>query len=130
MHESSPPRRARQDGWTPERQRGFLEALAQLGIVSAAARAVGMSPKSAYALRKRAGEGSAFAAAWDDAVDDGRSNALGAGIRRAIEGEKIPKFYRGRLIGYEVRYNDRLLIAALRAIDPRAREVDMTEEQF
>ena len=38
----------RYDGWTPERQRGFIEALADLGSVRAAAHAVNMTPEGAY----------------------------------------------------------------------------------
>ena len=37
----------RHTGWTPDRQHGFIEALADLGSVRAAANAVGMTPESA-----------------------------------------------------------------------------------
>ncbi|MES2444381.1 MAG: hypothetical protein V4574_16260 [Pseudomonadota bacterium] len=111
----------RHDGFTPARQRDFIAQLARIGVVSAAARAVGMSAKSAYALRKRAGEGSSFAAAWDHAVAEGRARALDTAIARALHGEATPVFYRGRQVGSRVRYNDGLLIAAIRAIDPAAR---------
>lgn len=53
----------RSDGWTPERQARFLLTLADSGLVSEACRAVGMSPSSAYAQRRRA-EGLAFALGW------------------------------------------------------------------
>ncbi|MCB1719955.1 MAG: hypothetical protein KDK05_32950, partial [Candidatus Competibacteraceae bacterium] len=43
----------RHDGWTPARQAAFLRELAASHCVSAAARAVGMSRQSAYALRAR-----------------------------------------------------------------------------
>ena len=68
------PGRARHDGWTPERQRPFIGALARCGLVAAAAREVGKTPKSAYRLRERAGAES-FCAAWDVAVDQGRAVA-------------------------------------------------------
>jgi hypothetical protein len=55
------------DGWTPERQALFLETLAHSGQVSEACRAVGMSPTSAYLLRRRA-DGVAFALGWKAAV--------------------------------------------------------------
>ena len=113
--------RARRDGWTPPRQRDFIAALAELGLVAAAARSVGMSPKSAYALRNRAGEDSDFAAAWDVAIDQGRANALDTGIERALCGTTKPVFYRGRQIGEQRVYNDGLLIAAMRALNPRGR---------
>ena len=80
-----------------------------------------MSPKSAYALLRRAGEGSDFAAAWDAAIDQGRANALDTGIERALGGTIKPIFYRGRQIGEQRLYNDGLLIAALRALNPRGR---------
>ena len=51
------PTRHRDDGWTAQRQRDFLENLASCGSVAAAARSVGMSRESAYALRRRAGGG-------------------------------------------------------------------------
>ncbi|MFV4725688.1 hypothetical protein ACNJUL_21330, partial [Mycobacterium tuberculosis] len=42
----------RHDGWTPERQRGFIEALLDTGSVRAAAHAVNMTPEGAYLLRR------------------------------------------------------------------------------
>src|SRR3546814_17356968 len=46
--------RTRCDGWTPDRQRAFLEAIAEGHTVDAAARIVRMTKQSAYALRHRA----------------------------------------------------------------------------
>lgn len=67
-----PLARTRRDGWTPARQRGFIDQLARIGLVGVAARAMGMSAKSAYALRKRVGAES-FAAAWDERSAPGSS---------------------------------------------------------
>lgn len=50
----------RRDGWTAQRQRAFLEALAEGHSVEDACRIVGMTHQSAYALRRRAA-GAAFA---------------------------------------------------------------------
>ncbi|HET9640527.1 MAG TPA: LysR family transcriptional regulator [Allosphingosinicella sp.] len=47
------PLRARRDGWTPERQYGYLLALAACGHGGRAAKAVGMSQQSAIRLRRR-----------------------------------------------------------------------------
>ncbi|MGA9581542.1 MAG: hypothetical protein WBR13_06200 [Allosphingosinicella sp.] len=58
------PVRARNDGWTAERQRAFITALARTGCIGRAAAAAGMSRESAYRLRRRKGAES-FAAAWD-----------------------------------------------------------------
>jgi len=89
----------RQDGWTPDRQRAFIAAFALIGMVSAAARAVGMSRKSAYALLERAGPRSSFARAWQAARSEGRARAEGTAIERAINGVEIPYFYRGEQRG-------------------------------
>jgi len=110
----------RHDGWTPERQRGFIAVLARIGIVSWAAAAVGMSRKSAYELLKRAGPDSSFARAWREARDMGRMNAIFTGVDRALNGTEIPYFHGGLQRGTRRVYDDRLLAAALRAIE-RAR---------
>ncbi len=110
----------RHDGWTPERQRGFIAVLARIGIVSWAAAAVGMSRKSAYALLKRAGPDSGFACAWRKAGAMGRMSTVFTGIDRALNGTEVPYFYGGLQRGTRLVYDDRLLAAALRAIE-RAR---------
>ena len=56
--------RIRRDGWTPERQLRFLDALACTRSVIAAARDAGMSRESAYRLARRR-EGALFAYLWD-----------------------------------------------------------------
>ena len=58
--------------WTTRKALVFLGALADLGRVSEAARAVGMSRQSAYRLRKRLGESGKLARAWDKAAAQGR----------------------------------------------------------
>jgi len=126
MHESpdpfafdpAPSASRRHDGWTPERQRDFIAELARIGVVAAAARAAGMSPKSAYALLKRAGAQSGFARAGDAALREGRARALDTAIGRALYGVAVPIFYRGRQVGERRRYNDALLMTALRTGDP------------
>lgn len=71
--------RARCDGWTVERQCGFLAQLYLTGSVAAAARAVGMSRASAYRLRARA-EAEGFARAWDHVLPPPiAGDAAGAG---------------------------------------------------
>lgn len=47
-------RKPRLDGWTDEKQRRFIETLADTGLVNVAARAVGMTRESAYRLRRAA----------------------------------------------------------------------------
>ena len=63
------PRRCRRhDGWTAERQRAFIDALADTGSVRSAATAVNMAPEGAYALRRAPGAAS-FREAWAAALD-------------------------------------------------------------
>ena len=131
-------RRLRHDGWTPAKQELFLIYLGQIGIISAAAKAVGMSAKSAYALYNRSvAEQSAapsevepvpsFAEAWQNALDLGRDNARDLAISRAVNGEVRPVFFRGQQIGTRIVYDNRLLGKALQLnfkdrqpVDPNA----------
>jgi hypothetical protein len=107
----------RHDGWTPDRQRKFISALEAIGSVAPAARAVGMSKQSAYALRKRPGAES-FAQAWDIALQMGQDRAFDIVMDRAMHGVIVPRFYRGRCIGTIHRWDSRLLLAALRETAP------------
>ncbi|GAO39851.1 hypothetical protein SCH01S_39_01360 [Sphingomonas changbaiensis NBRC 104936] len=61
------PRRNRVDGWTAERQRAFIEALAATGSPRRAAALMGKSSYGAEQLRRAPGAES-FAAAWDRAI--------------------------------------------------------------
>jgi hypothetical protein len=69
------PRRPHANGWTPERQRAFVAALALTGSRQAAARAIGRHAFGAEQLRKARG-GRAFAAACDAALDLCREREL------------------------------------------------------
>lgn len=58
-----PRQRSRRNGWTEATQRAFIAALEECASVSRSARAVGMSPRSAYRLLGAEGADS-FAEAW------------------------------------------------------------------
>jgi hypothetical protein len=75
----------RADGWTEEKQRRFIETLADTGLVNVAARAVGMSRESAYRLRRSA-HGAAFARAWDAARHHAGGLVEDIAFERALEG--------------------------------------------
>lgn len=102
----------RRDGWTPRRQRDFITALALAGTVQRAARAVGMSRQSAYALRERPNAES-FAAAWDMALQLSYDRVFGQAMDRAMNGITVPRYYRGRQIGAIRRPDMRLALAIL-----------------
>lgn len=78
--------RCRRDGWTADRQRAFLEAIAEGHTVDAAARLVGMTKQSAYVLRRRAA-GSSFALGWAAASLLAREKLADALIARALDGQ-------------------------------------------
>lgn len=111
-----PRLRRRRNGWTPEAQRAFIDALAECGCVARAARAVGRTPRTAYRLLESEGADS-FAEAWDQAIARGiqalRLNALD----RALNGAWVPVVRRGRIVRHEHRINDRLAIALLSGRD-------------
>jgi hypothetical protein len=111
------PVRARHDGWTPERQRAFIEALADCGSVTEAARRVGMSVESAYRLRRHP-LGMNFARAWEATLVVGVERLKDIAFERATTGTATPVFYRGEQVGERRTYNDRLLMFLLRHNDP------------
>ena len=111
------PVAVRRDGWTPARQRGFIDALSTVGQVTAAARHVGMTRKSAYRLRERAGAES-FAAAWDQAQDIGRTHIYDRAIERAVYGVTQPVFRRSKQIGTRHSFDNRLLLRIVLAQEP------------
>ncbi|MFL6845941.1 MAG: hypothetical protein ACJ8ER_13800 [Allosphingosinicella sp.] len=110
--EPVPSASARRDGWTPERQRAFIAALARCGSVSMAARHVGKSVRGVYKLRARPGAES-FARAWDFAAEMGVDAMRDSVIGRAMHGALVPVVRRGRVVRMEHRYFDRMAIAVL-----------------
>jgi hypothetical protein len=99
--------------------------LARGAGVEEAARRLGRSPQGAYALRGRPGADS-FAAAWDAAAGfAGHARAAAFGARRlpvaapapGIETILVPRFYRGRLVGYTLREDLAGALARLHRLD-------------
>jgi hypothetical protein len=111
-------RRPRLDGWTEEKQRRFIEVLADTGLVNVAARAVGMSRATAYALR-RAEHGAAFARAWDAARQHAGGLIEDIAFERAIEGteHEVLDSY-GEVIATRLVHDNRLLKYLLSHLKP------------
>lgn len=108
-----PRRNNRHDGWTPERQRAFIEALADTGSVTRAAAQVNIAQTNCYSLRRAPGAES-FRAAWDAALDYGVLRLKDIAFERAIEGQLVPVFVAGKLMGFRRKRNDALLMFCLR----------------
>jgi hypothetical protein len=111
-------RRPRYDGWAEEKQRRFIEVLADTGLVNAAAKAVGMTRESAYKLR-RATHGPAFSRAWDTARHHAGSFLEDIAFERAIEGVEHNIYNEfGDVVCTRRVYNDRLLMFLLPHLKP------------
>jgi len=111
-------RRPRYDGWTEEKQRRFIETLADTGIVALAAQSVGMTRETAYRLR-RSPHGAAFARAWDAARDHAGSFLEDLAFERAIEGieHNVYDDY-GEVVCTRRAYDTRLLTFLLAHLKP------------
>lgn len=112
----------RHDGWTPERQRIFLESLAECGTVQDACRAAGMSAASAYALRQRK-SGALFALGWAAALRHARERLADELLSRAMHGctETVE---RGDEVITRHRFDNRLSMAMLTRLDREAEKFD------
>ena len=111
------PVRARNDGWTVEKQYAFIEALAETGIVEEACRRVGMSRTSADNLRRRPC-GGPFRRAWQAAVDYALYRLEEDAHRRGREGVVRTIFHKGEQVGEYRHYDERLTMFLLRSYRP------------
>ncbi len=111
-------KKRRVDGWSPEKQRGFIEALADTGSVMQAAAAVGMSERSAYSLRRAPGS-QGFDRAWAVATEAAGKRLLDEAFERALVGSDEPVFNRdGDRVGRRFRKSDGMLQFLLRGYFP------------
>ena len=103
-------------GWSADRQRLFVETLAETGSVHLSSKAAGLSARSAYGLRIRS---PAFSHAWDAAqqLAVGRLSALA--FDRAIHGRVEQVYHQGDLIGEKRVPSERLLMWLLARLDPK-----------
>jgi hypothetical protein len=107
-------------GFTPERQRRFIAALAATGSVMSAAAEVNMSRAAAYLLRTAPGA-EEFAAAWDAAIDQGIRALKSVAFDRAIHGEPTTIFRDGVPVGEARVHSTQLLMRLLCHYDPQHR---------
>lgn len=110
--------------WTRTRQVAFLAALAETHCVASAARSVGMSRQSAYALRARLRD-EPFGMAWDAAYVSAPHSLYRAALRRAIEGVEVPHYVAGALVGTSRHYDERLTLALLAMPAPVPEPLDL-----
>ena len=100
------------NGWTIQRQRAFLEMLAQCGYVDRAAGLVGMTRQSAYYFRQSAA-GRAFDLAWDAALLLARQRMIDQTYELAFEGS-VEQIYRdGKLVQEKRKRDPKMLLATI-----------------
>lgn len=111
-----PASRKRHAGWSADRQRLFLESLAETGSVHLASAEARLTARSAYRLRTRSPD---FAAAWDTALQLSVGRLAALVFDRAING-RVEQVYRdGDLIGERRLPSDKLLTWLLARLDPK-----------
>jgi hypothetical protein len=106
------PLRHRVDGLTPEKQRAYVEALADTGVAREAAGRVGLSEQSINRVRRRA-DARSFDHACEAAHVHGARRLRSVAYERAVEGTLKGHYYHGELISQERVYDNRLLIHLL-----------------
>ena len=94
----------RRNSITPAKQRAFIATLAATGIVTQAARSIGVSLEALYKVR-RLGGAEGFAAAWEAALDHGVARLEDCALALALEGEELPIVSGGALLGTYRKHN-------------------------
>lgn len=116
---SPPPGATRHEGWTPDKQRRFLEALSEGRTVIQACGIVGLSKQSAYALRNSP-RGQGFALGWDAAVLKARDALADELMERAFNGTRDTVTRDDGSIVTRHRHDNRLALAMLGRLDRMA----------
>lgn len=110
------PVQPRKTDWTAFRQRLFIRTLAETCSVTDACEAAGVTPRSAYRLRRRPGAES-FDRAWAQALQCGIRQLVDVAFERALVGRKRTIFYKGEAVAEEDVPSDRLLMWLLTHYD-------------
>ena len=116
----APAEQIRADGWSPARQRLFLETLAATGIITAACAAAQISTRAAYTLRIRR-DGAAFRLGWDAAILIARARLADDLLARALTGHE--EVIRKDMEAGEItrhRHDNRLAMSMLSRLDRMA----------
>ena len=104
----------------------FLEAFRECGTISAAARAVGIDPKTVYNRRLSDPE---FAAAFEEAKEDAADSLEDEARRRAVEGVEEPIIINGKVVATRRKYSDGLLAMLLKAAKPEKYRDSVAKKQ-
>lgn len=102
--------------FTPEKQDQFFAFVEKTGNVTAGARHVGVSKAAVF---YRVNKDPAFAKRLLEARELAVARLEQEAVRRAVEGVDRPIYQQGALVGVERVYSDNLLLALLKANDPK-----------
>jgi hypothetical protein len=111
------PVRPRRDGWTAEKQRIFIRTLAETGLVTAAARAAGMSERSAHRLALRE-DAESFCSAWDAALRLAARRGTSKLFEYGLEGMTETVWRDGEVVYRRRRPSEKALFFLLSHLDP------------
>jgi hypothetical protein len=111
------PLRTRRDGWTAAKQRAFIRALAETGVVRIAAASVGMSERSAHRLALRH-DAESFRVAWDAALQIAARRGASLLFEYALEGVTETIWRDGEIVRQRRRPSERALFFLLTRLDP------------
>lgn len=125
--EHLPGRRARADGWTPARQRKFLQRLRETGCVRDACRAAAISSTSAYRARR---DSESFRAAWEKAQTRGMASVEQAAFDRAVIGWDEVVTREGKELSRKKRYSDGLLQVLVKRGDLKDKKQGMSQAEL
>ena len=106
------PLRRRIDGLTPEKQREYVEALADTGVAREAAARVGLTEQSISRVRRRS-DARGFDRACEAAQRFGARRLRSIAWERAIEGTLKGHYYHGERVSEERVFDNRLLVYLL-----------------
>ena len=97
-------------------ENAFFAALEKTGVVAWAAKAAGVGRRTVYDHLQADPE---FGERWQDALDTAADNLEGELLRRAVEGEQVPVYYKGKVVGHKTRKSDTLLMFAIKNLQRR-----------
>lgn len=100
---------------TDHARQTFIETLRETANVSQSARAARVNRRTVYNWRD---ENPAFAADWDEALEEATDALEAEARRRALHGVAKPVFYQGAECGTVQEYSDTLMTLLLKAHRP------------
>jgi len=107
--------RERHDGFTPPKQKIFLQTLRETGCVRDACRVAGITSTSAYRTRRKLPE---FARQWDSALAMAAGDLEAIAFRRAVEGTEQKVIRNGVVVQTTIKQSDSMLRLIVEGSNP------------